>query len=94
VVLELEWVLRARYRFDKADILKAVTALLKTQELAFQDEAALERALHLHRQGVADFADSLHTGSCGSNERLPLLTFDVKASRLPGVELLHADAPR
>ncbi len=66
------------------------TALLETQEIEFQDEAALERALHLYRRGTAEFADCLHAGICGMLARTPLLTFDAKAARLASVELLAA----
>jgi predicted nucleic-acid-binding protein len=88
VMLELEWVLRSRYQFDKTAAVQAFTALLETQELEFQGEPALERAIHLYRQGTAEFADCLHAGQCEAAERLPLLTFDAKAARLPDVRLL------
>jgi predicted nucleic-acid-binding protein len=90
VMLELEWVLRSRYRFDKPTVLGTFGALLETQELEFQDEAALEQALHLYRQGTAEFADCVHTGMCAAAARTPLLTFDRSAARLPNVELLEA----
>jgi predicted nucleic-acid-binding protein len=86
VMLELEWVLRSRYQFAKTTVLGTFNALLETRELEFQDEAALERALHLYRQGTAEFADCLHAGMCLSAGRAPLLTFDEKAARLPSVE--------
>ena len=89
VALELEWVLRSHYLFDKAIVLQTFNALLEAQELEFQDEAALERALYLYRQGNAEFADCLHAGICGAAERMPLVTFDVKAARLPGIELVE-----
>lgn len=44
VVLELEWVLRSRYGFDKEAILRAMNGLLEVRELEFQFEPALERA--------------------------------------------------
>lgn len=88
VMLELEWVLRSRYRFEKPAILQAFNALLETQELEFQDEAAIEWALHFYRQSTADFADCLHAGICGAANRSPLLSFDRKAGRLPNVALL------
>jgi len=88
VTLELEWVLRSRYNFDKPTLMGVFTALLETQEIEFQDEAALERALHLYRRGPAEFADCLHTGICGMQARTPLLTFDAKSARLAGVELI------
>ncbi|MHB1541347.1 MAG: PIN domain-containing protein [Steroidobacteraceae bacterium] len=90
VMLELEWVLRSRYRFDKSTVLGAYNALLETQELEFQDEPAIERALSFYRQNSADFADCLHAGQCGSARRVPMITFDRRASRIPGVELLTA----
>ena len=88
VLLELEWVLRSRYRLDKPAILSALNALLETQEFDIQAEAALERALHLYRQGRADFADCLHAGPCGAAGQALLLTFDAQAARLPQVELI------
>ena len=88
VMLELEWVLRSRYGFDKAALLQTLNALLETRELELQDEAALEWALHLYRHGAADFADCLHAGLCGAAGKGPLLTFDEKAARLPGAKLL------
>ena len=90
VMLELEWVLRSRYEFDKSTVLGTFNALLETQELEFQDEPALERALSLYRQGSADFADCLHAGQCGSPGRAPMITFDETAARLQSVELLKA----
>ena len=88
VALELEWVLRSRYELDKATVLGTFNTLLETQEVEFQDEAAIEHALHLYRQGAAEFADCLRAGISVAATRAPLLTFDQKAARLPGVELL------
>lgn len=88
VTLELEWVLRSRYGFEKADILAAFGALLETQELDFQDEPAVERALHLYRETSVEFTDCMHASLCASDGHAPLLTFDRKAARLPSVMLV------
>ena len=88
VALEVEWVLRSRYGFDKAAVLATFNVLLETQELEFQDEVAIEQALHLYRGGTAEFADCLHAGLCIAAARTPLVTFDEKAARLPQVQLL------
>jgi predicted nucleic-acid-binding protein len=88
VVLELEWVLRSRYGYGKAAISLALTTLLETQEIEIQAEATLEKALHLFRQGGADFADCLHAGLCAAADQSPLLTFDTKAARLPGIKMI------
>lgn len=89
VMLELEWVLRSRYDFGKADILMVLNALLETRELEFQSEPALERALHGYRQSTADFADCLHGGACWAEGKTPMLTLDAKAARLADAELLE-----
>lgn len=88
VTLELEWVLRSRYRFPKAAVLSTLVNLLETREIEFQDEASVERALFFYRSKNADFAECLHLGCAVTHERLPLVTFDVQAARLDGVELL------
>jgi predicted nucleic-acid-binding protein len=90
VTLELEWVLRSRYQFEKSTVLTAFNALLEAQEIEFQDEAALERALDQYRSGAAEFADCLHSGLSRAADRAPLLTFDAKAARLANVEMLDA----
>lgn len=90
VLLELEWVLRSRYRLDKAGVMQAFIALLETRGLELQSESAVERALHAYREGAAEFADCLHVGLCSAAEHSPMLTFDAKAARLPGVELVAA----
>jgi predicted nucleic-acid-binding protein len=90
VMLELEWVLRSRYRMDKPTVLLAMNALLETRELQLQAEPALERALHFYRQGRAEFADCLHAGLGADAGQAPLLTFDVQASQLPQAELIRS----
>jgi len=90
VVLELEWVLRSRYGYSRADVFAALNALLDTQELEIQFEAAVEIALQAFDGGSVDFADCLHTGIGLAQQREPLLTFDVKAARLAGARLLAA----
>ncbi len=90
VTLELEWVLRARYEFDKLTVVKAFVALLETQELDFENEPLLEQALAFYKQGTADFADCLHAGACAAARRSPLLTFDRGAAKLEGAALLKA----
>ncbi|HVC11521.1 MAG TPA: type II toxin-antitoxin system VapC family toxin [Burkholderiales bacterium] len=90
VALELEWVLRSRYRFPKDVVLTTFSALLETQELEFQDEAAMETALYLYRQQQADFAECLHLGCALAHGSAPLITFDQSAARLAGAQLLES----
>ena len=88
VVLELEWVLRSRYGFAKADVLQALAALCSARELHFESERALEVALQLYREGAADFADALHVALTAQALAQPLWTFDKGAARLGGAQLL------
>ena len=85
VTLELEWVLRHRYRLAKPVVLRVFNTLLETQELAFDAEPAVERALHAYRSAQADFADCLHAGLCSAAGQAPLLSFDARAARLADV---------
>ena len=91
VMLETEWVLRSRYRFDKPSVTAALDSLLCVAELEFQSEPALEQSLWLFKQaGAPDFADCLHIALVSQARQGPLLTFDERASRLEGALLLHA----
>ena len=90
VVLELEWVLRSRYRYPKEQVLSTLSSLLETRELVFQDEAAVEHALHYYRRNRVDFAECLHLGCAAAAGRLPLITFDRLAARVEGAKLLGA----
>ena len=82
VILETEWVLRSRYRFDKPTVTAALDALMGVSELEFQSESALEQA------GAPDFADCLHLALVSQAGQGPLLTFDERAGKLDGVQLL------
>lgn len=88
VMMELEWVLRFRYKFSKADVIRALSSLLTTIELIFESEDALEQALASYEEGVADFGEYLHLSLAQSGNALPFWTFDAKASRAVGARLL------
>lgn len=84
VLLETEWVLRSRYSLRKSQIIAAISGLLDTTDLRFEDEPAIEEALFIWKDATADFADCLIGAQ---NRRLgcrATATFDVKSSRLPG----------
>jgi len=81
-------VLRSRHGFDKSTVIKAFNALLETQELEFENEALVEQALHLCREGTADVADCLQAAACVALGHAPLLTFDRRAAKMDSVEIL------
>ena len=88
VVLELEWVLRSSFTFDKASVLQGMFGLLGSFELAFESEGAVEAALGNYADGKADFADCLHAALAMMAQEQPLWTFDRAAAKLDGVRLL------
>lgn len=90
VMLEVEWVLRSQYRLDRQQVTAALSALLDVMELEFQTEPALEQALWLFKQtGPRDYADCLHIALASQAGQGPLLTFDERASRIEGAQLLR-----
>ncbi len=88
VLLETEWVLRSRYDLGKAEIFSAISGLLEAKQVYFEDEASVEEALYVWKDGAADFADCL-IGS--HNRRLgcrATVTFDARALKLPTFRVL------
>ena len=88
VVLELEWVLRSSFTFDKAAVLQTMFGLLGSFELAFESEGAVEAALGNYADGKADFADCLHAALAMMAQEQPLWTFDRAAAKIDGARLL------
>ena len=88
VVLELEWVLRSSFTFDKASVLQTMFGLLASFELAFESEGAVEAALGNYADGKADFADCLHAALAMMAQQQPLWTFDRAAAKIDGARLL------
>jgi predicted nucleic-acid-binding protein len=88
VLLETAWVLDRSYGTDRAGIARAVRGLLETADLVLEDEPLVEAALDAFQTGPADFADyviafgNLSAG-CGRT-----LTFDERAAKCFGFDLL------
>ena len=88
VVLELEWVLRSSFDCSRDDVMQVLSSLFSAAELTFESERALEVALQLFREGSADFADCVHVALAAQAGEQPLWTFDRRAARIPGAQLL------
>lgn len=88
VLLEMEWVLRSAFGFDKAAVLLAMFRLLGSFELGFESESAVEIALAQYERSTADFADCLHAALAGQAGEQPLWTFDKAAAGVDGARLL------
>jgi predicted nucleic-acid-binding protein len=77
VLLEMEWVLRSGYDFDRAKMRQVFADLQGLPNLDIEDEAAVRRAVELFGKGL-DFADSLHLASAGERR---FVTFDRRLQR-------------
>lgn len=88
VILELEWVLRSRYKFSKSDFINAMSGLLNSVELLFESEWAIEQSLVSFEDGTADCAEYLHLALAQQGGAIPFLTFDQKAAKAMGAKLL------
>jgi predicted nucleic-acid-binding protein len=89
VMLEAEWVLRSRYKLDKASIIDAFTALLEIDGIGHEDEGALEEALLRWKDSSANFTDCMLAAKTGLLGLSSFETFDEDAARLPGARLLR-----
>jgi predicted nucleic-acid-binding protein len=88
-VLEAEWVLRSRYKLDKASIASAFAQLLESRGVILESEPALEETLYLWSQHAsADFADCLLSVRAIHLGCTRFVTFDADAAKLPRAELL------
>ncbi|WP_427501609.1 type II toxin-antitoxin system VapC family toxin [Methylomonas sp. MED-D] len=72
VLLETEWVLRARYKKTRDQLSAFFSALLEVDNTVVEDAEAVSHALEWYAQG-ADFADALHLAACG---KAVMHTFD------------------
>jgi len=73
VTLELEWVLRAFYRFEAARVIQVTEHLLGLANVNVEEAGRVAQALNLLGHGM-DFADALHLAASGHCEAL--YTFD------------------
>ena len=84
VLLETEWVLRARYKRTPTELLNFFHALLETDDAVIEAAEEIRLALDWYALG-ADFADALHLAACGS---AVMHTFDrnfCTAARAAGI---------
>jgi len=76
VLAEVAWVLRARYRFENAEIGGALRGLASAESLEFESLDRLMRALSRLAQGPGCFADYLIAERCKEAGCGSVATFD------------------
>lgn len=89
-ILELDWALRSKLGFSKADVIKAVSKLLNTRGLTVEHHSLVVKVLQLVEKNNADFADAMIACRSMDEGCDSIKTFDIKAARkVPGMELLQ-----
>ena len=76
VMCETVWVLSSAYRFSRAEIVDALSQLLRARSVVFSSADSIARALDAYRKERSDFADYLireHARSAGAET---VATFD------------------
>ncbi len=87
-ILELVWALESGYGFTKLQTAQAVERFLQIETLFVQSEREVYVAMLAQKTGQGSFADAL-IGALGLGAGCTsTLTFDKKASRLQGFELI------
>ena len=86
-MVETAWVLDRAYGLAGREIAAAIERTLQADVLVVEDEQEVFAAMIALREGHGSFADALIGGLGGRAGCTHTLTFDQKASRLPGFEL-------
>jgi predicted nucleic-acid-binding protein len=88
VLVELAWSLAKPYAFSRARIADVIEQILETAQLQVESSTDVAAAVREYRSGSADFADCLLGRSNLTAECSHTVTFDRKAAKLTGFELL------
>jgi predicted nucleic-acid-binding protein len=87
-MVETAWVLDRAYGLADREIAAAIERTLQADVLVVEDEQEVFAAMIALKEGHGSFADALIAGLGGRAGCTHTLTFDQKASRLPGFEPL------
>jgi predicted nucleic-acid-binding protein len=87
-LVELVWVLRSNYRFQKAELVIRLEQLLDSTELVIENQSVVEGAVRKFATAKVDFEDCLIERSGHESGCHETVTFDVGAARLAGMRLL------
>ena len=87
-IVELVWVMTSQKRLDRRGIAALLSRLLTREEIVIEQASLVESAMQLYRKGNADFADCLIAISAKAAGCSRTLTFDRKAARDTGMELI------
>lgn len=87
-MVETVWVLDRAYGLTAQEIAAAVERMLQVEVLLIENEQEVFSAMVALKQGHRSFADALIAGLGARAGCSRTLTFDQKATRLPGFQLV------
>jgi predicted nucleic-acid-binding protein len=90
VLVELVWTLARAYGYPRERIAAAIEQILETAQLDVESSGDVAAAVKDYRHGAADFADCLLVRVNAATGCTHTVTFDRKAAKLTGFELLKA----
>jgi predicted nucleic-acid-binding protein len=90
VLVELVWTLARAYGYPRERIAAAIEQILETAQLDVEYSGDVAAAVKDYRRGAADFADCLLVRVNAATGCTHTVTFDRKAAKLTGFELLKA----
>jgi predicted nucleic-acid-binding protein len=88
-VVELAWVLSSAYELDRAQLVEAFEALLRTKEIVVDRAETVWKAVRVFQSGGADFADCLIERSASAAGCERTMTFDRGAANGCGMTLVR-----
>jgi predicted nucleic-acid-binding protein len=88
IFMELDWVMNNVLKVKKDRVVEIFDILLASQELVVENAETVQEALHLYRSRNTDFADCLIAASAKAAGCSRTLTFDHRAARDAGMELV------
>ena len=89
-LVEFGWVLESNYELGRDEIAEGYERILRSRELVVENAEAVWRALRLYARSKADLADCLIERSAAAAGCERTMTFDRKAARDCGMQLIAA----
>ena len=87
-ILELVWVMSKQNGIDRDGITKMLGQLLTREEIVIEHSIIMQSAFQRYRNSRADFADCLIAASARAAGCSRTVTFDRRAARDAGMELI------
>ena len=91
MLVELVWVLARTYSFAAPEIARLLLELLATNGLVLEAEDDVAKAAVAYGEQAGDFSDLMILAAARRSGALPVYTFDQRASRNDGVELIDPE---